>query len=104
MLSKTENDMAERRYRETLDRYRNALGQNPSLTLKAYCQMRHVYYRGLLGWMRKEDIKKPVHKTSRGLKEGRGSASGSGLRYDMGEVFIQIYPDEYLQSLQEGRR
>ena len=72
--------------------------QNPALTLKAYCQMRHVHYRGLLGWMRKEGIKKPVHKTS------RGSATGSGLRYDMGEVFIQIYPDEYLQSLQEGRR
>lgn len=49
MLSKTENDMAERRYRETLDRYRNAMEQNPSLTLKAYCQMRHVYYRGSVG-------------------------------------------------------
>lgn len=104
MLSKTENDMAERRYRDTLEQYRRAQGQNPSLTLKSYCQMRHVHYRGLLGWMRKEDIKKPVHKTSRGLKECRGSASGSGLRYDKGEVFIQIYPDEYLQSLQEGRR
>lgn len=104
MLKKIENDIAERRYRDTLAQYRRAMEQNPALTLKAYCQMRHVYYRGLLGWSRKEGIKKPFHKISRGLKVGRVSASGSGLRYDMSEVFIQIYPDEYLQSLQEGRR
>ena len=82
MLRKIQNCRAERRYRDTLAQYRIALEQNPALTLKSYCQMRHVYYRWLLGWMRKEGIKKPVHKASRGLKRGRVSASGSGLRYD----------------------
>lgn len=85
-----QNDRAERRCRDTLAQYRRSLEQNLALTLKAYCQMRYVYYSGLLGWMRKESIKKPVHKTSRGLKGGRVSASGPGLRYDMGEG---IHPD-----------
>lgn len=104
MLKKKQNDIAERRYRETLEQYHSAMEQNPTLMLKTYCQMRHVYHRGLLEWMRKEGIKKPFHKTSGALKGCRALTSGSELRYDMGEVFIQIYPDEYLLRLQKDRR
>jgi len=103
MLKKIQNDKAESRYWETLEHYRRAMEQNPALTLKAYCQMSYVYHRGLLRWMRKEGIKKPVHKTSGTLK-CRVLSSRTELRYDMGEVFIQIYPDEYLLRLQKDRR
>jgi len=51
----------------------------------------------------KKGIKKPVHKTSGTLK-CRVLSSRTELRYDMGEVFIQIYPDEYLLRLQKDRR
>ncbi len=33
--------------------------------------------------VRNKDIKEPVHKISRGLKEGSGPVSGSGLRHDI---------------------
>lgn len=104
MLKKKQNDNAGMRYMATIAQYRRAMVQNPALTLNAYCKMRHVYYRGLLEWMRKEGIDKPVHKTGGALKGSRSPASESYPRYDMGEVFIQIYPDEYLLRLHEGRK
>lgn len=44
-------ETATRRYIQTLKTYRQHLSEKGSITLSAYCRLKHVHYSGMLKWM-----------------------------------------------------
>lgn len=98
MLKQRENDIAERRYRKTLEGYLAAQLCFPEMTLRSYCSMNRIYHRGLVKWMRKEGISHPGKKKWR-HNSGNVAFPPSISEYDNGEVFVQIYPDSILRGV-----
>ena len=54
-----ENDIPARageRYRQTWERYLIALRSTPWLTLSSYCREKHVHYKGVRQWLKRQGL------------------------------------------------
>ena len=54
-----ENDIPTRageRYRRTWEKYLIALRSSPALTLSSYCKEKHVHYKGVRQWLKRQGL------------------------------------------------